>query len=266
LATPPEGGAESDGVPPRSYKFFSASYADKAYSDGTVLFYGEENEIELRQSTGKRKKEEAVIARFRVEPNAEVKVDGPFLKVSELSITLESPDLAGEVAELLRRPGKQKEEVTLLNEAESSVGVFLEARGEAMGLLSLMKVDPRRAMVSVESTWTADDAEPVDAVYSAYSARLAESLEKMTTFLNEAEKNLGSGVTNRLYALAYTIGAVQNTLFEADPDLTQELAALQELGVATTAQDLKMDKSTERLMIRAHPTLEALAAARAPSK
>jgi hypothetical protein len=113
----------------------------------------------------------------------------------------------------------------------------------------------------VRSMWTTDDTEPLDAVYSKYSTLLAESLEKMTASLARGERVLGSGVTDRLYALAYTIGAVQNALFEGGSDLAEELAALRELGIATTAQELRMAKPAGLLMLRAHQGLVVLAAA-----
>ncbi len=264
MAASPAGGEESAEGPSRAYKLVSATYRDKTYPDGILRVDESGSDIELRQLAGKRKREETVIARFHLEPNAEVLVDGPLLKVSELSIALESPSIAGEVAELLRRPAREREAVRLLSEAESPISAFLETREEALSLFSLVKVDPRGALLSVESMWTTDDTEPLDAVYAAYSTRVAESLEKMTSSLAETEKSLGSRVTERLYALTYTVGAVQNALFRADSDLVQELAALQELGIATTAQDLRMEKPTERLMLRAHQVLVAVATARPP--
>jgi hypothetical protein len=155
--------------------------------------------------------------------------------------------------------------VRLVSEAESSVTGFLEVREQALNLLSRIRVDPRGAMFEVQSMWTTEDTEPLDAVYSNYSVLLAKSLEKMTSSLATGETALGSGVTNRLYALAYAIGAVQNALFEGGSDLAQELAALQELGIATTIEDLRTAKLTERLMLRAHQELVVLATARSPS-
>jgi hypothetical protein len=257
LAASPDKGDAPAAAPSRAYKLDSASYRDKTYPDGILLVDETGSEIELRQLTGKRKKDEVVVAKFHLEPNADVMVDGPLLRVSELSISLESPAVAQEVAELLRRPGREREASRRLSEAESPVSAFLEAREEALGLLSRMKVDPRGALLSAESMWTNDDTEPLDAVYSAYSKRLSESLEKMTSSLSGTENSLGTGVADRLYALAYTLTAVQNALFAADSDLVQELAALQELGIATTAQDLRMEKPTERLMLRAHEVLLA---------
>ena len=206
-----------------------------------------------------------MIAKFSLEPNADVLVDGALLKVSELSVTLESPGAAGEVADLLRRPARELEAVRLVSEAEASVSRFLEASEEALSLLSRIKADPRGALFAVDSTSTATDTEPLDAVYSTHSARLAESLERMKSSLAGGEKSLGSAATERLYAVAYTVGAVQNALFEGDSDLVQELAALQELGIATTAQELRMERATARLMLRAHPALVALATSRPQS-
>jgi len=265
LAVPTAGGDASAQGPSRTYKLASAAYRDKTYPDGILRVNEAGSELELSQLTGKRKREEAVIARFRIEPTAEVLVDGPLLRVSELSIALETPGIAAEVADILRRPARERETLRGLSEAESSLAGFLETREGALKLLSRMKVDPRGALLSVESMWVADDTEPIDAVYSSYSTRLSESLEKMKSSLANEEKNLGAALTGRLFALAYSIGAVQNALFEPDSDLVQELASLQELGIATTAQDLRLDRPTERLLLRAHGALLALVTTRPPS-
>ncbi len=266
MATPAAGAEAPGQAPSRAYRLVSASYRDKAYPDGILRVNEAGDEIELRQLGGRRKKEEAVIARFRLEPNAEVLVDGPLLRVSELSIALESPAVAGEVADLLRRPAREQEALRGLSEAESSLRGFLETREEALNLLSRMRVDPRGALLSVESMWTTEGTEPLDAVYSGYSARVSESLEKMKSSFASGEKGLGPALTERLFALAYTVGAVQNALFEEESDLAQELASLQELGIATTAQDLRLEKPTERLLLRAHQALVALATSSPPSR
>jgi hypothetical protein len=243
----------------------SASYQNKAYPEGVVRVNEAGNEIELRQWTGKKGTTETAVARFNLEPNVQVLVDGQILRVSELSITLESPDIAGEVADLLRRPTKEQDAASPLSEAESSVSRFLDAREEALDALSRIRVDPRAGLFDLQSVWTTDDTEPLDAVYSHYSVRLAESLEKMKSSIAGREETLGPAIANRLYAIAYAIGMVQDALFDGNSDLAQGLAALQELGIATTAQDLLMPKLTERLLLSAHQELVVLAAARTPS-
>jgi hypothetical protein len=265
VSASPAGKVASPEWPLRTYRLVSATYQDKAYPEGVLRVNEAGSEIELTKWTGKDRRTGAVVARFNLEPNVDVLVDGALLKVSGLSITLESPGVAGEVADLLRRPTREREAVMLVSEAESSVSGFLEVREEALNVLSRIRVDPRGALFEVQSMWTNDDTEPLDAVYSKYSTLLAESLEKMTSSLAGGEKVLGSGVTNRLFALAYTIGAVQNALFEGDSDLVQEIASLHELGIETTAQDLRMPKPTERLMLRAHQELVVMVTARSPS-
>ena len=260
-SSPPAGDAPAEG-PSRAYALVSATFENREYPEGILRVNEAGSEIELRQWTGKKKRAEAVIAKFHLEPNVEVIVDGPLLRVSGLSVTLESPAAAGEVAELLGRPAKELEAVRLVSEAETSMSRFLESREEALSTLSRIKADPRNALFAAGSTSTAADTDPLDALYSTYSARLAESLENMKATLAGGEKSLGSGATDRLYAIAYTVGAVQNALFDGDSDLAQELAALQELGIATTAQELRMEKPTAQLIARAHPALVALATSR----
>jgi hypothetical protein len=222
--------------------------------------------IELRQGIGRKTREPATVARFRLEPGAEVLVDGPSIRVSELSVTLDSSAAAGEVAEILGHPAKEREAVGLLVQAESAVTNFLQEREEAVIFLMRMMADPRDALLSVESMWVDDTKEPLDAVYAGYSARLGESLEKMKSSLTGAETKLGPRLTERLYALVYTIGSVQNALLGPDPHLVQELSALQGVGIATTAQELRTERLTPRLMQRAHPVLVELATAPAPPK
>ena len=253
MAASPAGEDASDEWPPRTCRLVSAACQNKAYPEGLLRVNETGNEIELREWTGKNRGTEAVVARFNLEPNVEVLMDGPILKVSELSITLESPAVAGEVADLLRRPPREREEVRLVSEAESSVRQFLEVRKEALNLLSRIRVDPRGTLLDVQSIWTTEDAEPLDAVYSNYSTLLAESLEKMTSSLAAGEKTMGSGVTNRLYAIAYTLARFRMPSSRGVPTSPRELAALRELGIATTVQDLRIAKPAERLMLEAAP-------------
>src|SRR5713226_5453283 len=258
---------ESTGPSPagglRTYKAISASLRDKTYPDVLLLIDEARFEVELKQWIGRRKKGQATITRFPVDPTAEVLVDGPLLRFSGLSVKLESPSKAAEIAEVLRRPGREREATRLLSEAEKALLECVKTREEAMTFLSKMKVDPREALIAAESLWPVGDTkEPLEAVYSSYSGRLAVSLEKMTSWLADYEKKLGPGVVDRLYALAYTMGAVQDALFEGDSDMVEELSALRELGVVTTAQELRTGTSLEQLVQRAHPVLVRFATAR----
>lgn len=250
--------------PSSTYRLLSATFRDQTYPEGILWIDESRAEIELRQLIGKKRKQEVVVARFKVEANASVVADATVVRVSELSINLESPETAAKVADILQRPAKEREAQKLLSDTESIMAGFLETREEAMTLLSRIKTDPRGALVSVQSMWTAGDKDPAEAVYSAYSSKVAESLDKTKTAISTAEKTVGPVVAERLYALAYTVGAVQDALFRGG-SLAPEVAALQELGVATTAQDLRMEKPSSRIMTRAHPVLVTLLESRQSS-
>lgn len=265
VAASTETGEPPSDLPSHDYKVLTAVYLDKTYADGVLRLADSGTEMELRQWTSKKKVAQSVVARFRLEPNAEVSLDGPLLKVAELSITFESPSVAAQAALTLERPAREREALRLLSEAESSVGSFLETREQAMKLLSWLKTDPRSALFSVESLWTTPDTEPLDAVYASYSARVAESLGRMNSSLSGSERGLGTPATERLYALTYTIGAVQDALLEGESDMTEELAALKEFGITATADDLRKEKPSARLIAMAHPGLVAVAIGRTPA-
>jgi len=247
----------------RNYKVVSASLRGKTYSDLVLLMDEARFEVELKQWIGRRKKGQATLTRFPVDPTAEVLLDGPLLRFSELSVTLESPSKAAEIAEILRRPAREREAARLLSEAEKALLECVGTREEAMAFLAKMKVNPREALIGAESLWAVGDTkEPLEAVYSSYSGRLAVSLEKMTSSFAASETKLGPAVVDRLYALGYAMGAVQDALFEGDSDMVEELSALREMGVVTTAQELRSGMSLEQLAQRAHPILVGFATAR----
>lgn len=243
----------------RTYSVLSANFRDKAYPESFLFFNDDRNEMELREWTGKKKKDQTIIARFRVEPSASVLVDGPVLRVSELSITFDTPAAAQEVAELLRQPAKQREYLILLSEGEAAVKDVLKTKEEAVAFLAMMRTDPRRALVGSSSLWPEDDVrEPFEAIQAAYSARVSDSLEKMKSSLATTEHHLGAAIAKKLYAVAYTIGAVQEANFRGDPDLTQEITALSALGIVVTVEELRAGISAEKLLQRAHPALVSL--------
>lgn len=263
---PPQGAAPAE-KQTHEYKLVSASYRDKAYPDCVLVIDEPKSEMELRQWVGKKKKRKQVaVERFRMEAAATLLVDGPRLVVSELSMTLESSAIAAEVAGMLRRPTMDREAATAISEAEAALAEFLVSREQAVTFLMRVKANPREALLGAESLWSAGDSRgPLEAVYSSYSARLAETLEKMKASIEEAGRKMNPAATERIFALACTLGEVQNALLQGDFKQSQELAALQELGVATTSQDLQMEKPTERILTRAHPSLVELAAAAPPS-
>jgi hypothetical protein len=264
--------ASSDGVEPAAgqtseYRFVSATYGDKTYSNGVLLVDEARSEMELRQRVGMIRKRQTTVVKFRVEPTAKVVVDGTRLIVSELSVSLDSAAKAAALADVLGRPARELETAQGLSEAESALQEFIVSREQAIAFLLLMKVNPREAMLGAESLWAAEDSgDPFDAACSSYSARLADALERLTSSLASAEKKAGPVVAERIYALAYALGTIQNALLRGDLKQDQELAALQELGVAATAQDLQTEKPTERLLLRAHPVLVSLAASQASQR
>lgn len=244
----------------RAYKLPSGTYRRVAWKDGLLYFSPERREIEVRQFVGWRKKKQRVVARFRAEQEAAVDVDGASLKVGELSITLESPTVASEIAEVLNLPKKQREEQKrLLSEAEAMVTGFLLVRDHAVRALAKVKDNPRDGLIALMSEVNFDaKEEPLQEVYSTYSARLKESLEGVESYLKGARGQLGPRVIERLCALAFTIGLVQDAALRPDSEVSDWLSALQELGVKANSEELASEGATQELIAKAHPALEGL--------
>ena len=241
------------------YKLVSATYLGKFYPEGLLLVDASRREIELREWVGKKKREQAVVARFRLEPHAVVLVEGATVKVHDLAVTLESSSVANEAASLFNdEPTKEVEEPKPLQDAVSAAMEFLKEREEAVGFFHELAANPRSALLGAESMWT-DQSDPLDAVYAGYSGELAESLGKLKSSLADSERTLGPGASERLYAFIYTLGAIQNAMLAPDSTYAQEIAALKEFGISATVQELRAPGCAERLMERAHSALLASA-------
>ncbi len=239
----------------REYKLVSAVYRDRAFPD-SLLLVDDRGEIELRQWTGKGKRVKTPVVRFHPELPVSVRVDGVEVRISELSVSLETPQKAAEVAELLERPLRAQEAERSLSEVEANVKEFLGLRGQAVASLSELEADPRRVLVGTESLWTGEVSDPVESYRSAQSEGLAAHFDRLTLSLAAAEGKLGPVVFERLCALACTLASAQDAALKGGGRLDQVLSALQELGVEATPEDLD---SVEVLLQRAHPSLAALA-------
>lgn len=244
-----------------SFRIESGAFHDRRFKEGILVVEYAKRLLELHQFANRKSKEEVLVARFKVEPHAEVSADGKTLRVSELTLKLDSPRSAGEVLSLLRRAPPEPPKTDPLSEAEAAVRSCLEAREEAMAFLSRVRTDFRGALLGSAWMWKAgDERTPLEAVVSEYSARVGGGLDAAKTLVSGAEGALGGPTVERLYALACTLGAIQDAMFEGSSELTEEVQALKALGVSVTAEELRMDKLSERVMLRAHPVLQGLSA------
>ncbi|MDG6915810.1 MAG: hypothetical protein JRN23_02940 [Nitrososphaerota archaeon] len=215
--------------------------------------------LEVRSGGDRRSSEETLVARFRVEQSATVTADGKSLRVSDLTLKLDSSRSAAEVAAILKRGTPAPVDTDALARAEGALGSCLGAREEAMGFLSRARADPRGALLAAGSMSHAAVAGGLlEAVVSEYSARLSGAVDEAKSVLVAAEASIGAQTAERLSAVACTVGAVQDALFEGRSDLSQEVQALQGLGLSVTAEELRMEGLAERLMARARPVLEAV--------
>lgn len=244
-----------------SFRIESGNFHDRKFKEGVLVVHYAKRLLELMQYADRKSKQEVLVARFKVEPHAEISADGKTLRVSELTLKLDSPRSAAEVVSLLERAPPPPPKTDPLSQAEAAVKSCIDAREDAMGFLSRARVDHRAALLGSASMWKqGDERNPFEAVVSEYSARVDAALDGAKAVVSGTEGALGGPAAERLCALACTVGAIQDALFEGGSDLAHEVQALKDLGVSVTVEELRMDKLSERIMPRAHPVLVALSA------
>jgi hypothetical protein len=138
-------------------------------------------------------------------------------------ILLEARDQeeASKIAELFFRPRKEAEFKSrqMLLGVEGSIRGFLKIREEALCFLANLRRNPRKIMLELSSTLGEGlTGDPVEAMTRLYSERLAKSWEDLISSLSGIEMQVGKDRTNRLYAVTYFIGKLQDAFFEGkDP-------------------------------------------------
>ncbi len=121
------------------------------------------------------------------------------------------------ISDLVSRPKKEADEkakLALLH-AEDPIRSFLATREEALGFLFDLRANPRKVMLNLSSEFANKQIEdPVDAKTKLYSQRLSKSMDALNLSLLEVETQSGKDQANKLYAIIYFVGELQEALFE----------------------------------------------------
>ncbi len=151
---------------------------------------------------------------------------------NDILIEMPEPREASKISELLSRPRKEAEGKSreALFKAEKAIRSFLETREVALGFLSSLRINPRRTMLDLSSVLEEKQiGDPVDEMTKLCSERLTEHSDELSTVLSEVEVVAGKDQANRLYAVTYFIGKLQDAYFEGkDP---KRLEVLKSFGL-----------------------------------
>jgi len=171
---------------------------------------------------------------FDESTNVEVRESWLRVNSSTLLEAQEKGD-ATKIAELIsgpRREAEWKAKQEMLAHAEDSMHNFLEVREEALGFLYKFRASPRETMLGLSSKFGQQQLvdDPAESMIRSYSEKLAKSSDNVNSLLTGVETQVGKDQANRLYAVIYFIGKLQDAFFE-EGDTKKRIELLKSFGL-----------------------------------
>jgi len=226
----------------------SADYQGEAHESCELEIDDKSRTIEVTYMKGIGRKTKTRLVRMTWDASTPISVRGLRVQVGELNMTVEGEADAKEVGRILRMPAAaiQAQRDKAAAEAEEAVRAFLKAREESLVLLTKLRQDPRAAVSQAKSDDEGGD--PIDEAMVAYSKRLADPFKRMTSSIERLDSEGEKDRSEKLYALAYALGSLQDSAFEGRPTTEEESVFLADLGVLVPKQGLKLGNMSETLL------------------
>lgn len=225
------------GVTETTFALRSLKYRGKAHKGCTLYLNDELKDVKILAKKNRifflnrqlyfLNKPISVVA-FTYDASTTVDLQGRQLTVNK-DIAMEAPGRgeSSKIAELISQPRREAEAKSreMLLKAEDQVRDFLQTRHEALEFLSDLRRNPRKTLFDLSLGFaTTPGIDPIDATTKMYAERLSKSTEGISSSLAEVE----SDRAQRLYAVLYFIGKLQDVFFEGrDP---KKLQILKEFG------------------------------------
>jgi hypothetical protein len=200
------------------------------------------------------------LTKFGFDAGTKVSRIGASLSVGGVELMASSLDDASAIEKLLGAPRAAAREQAFASLAlsEERAKDFLTERNETLAFLSVIKSDPAEGMLQLYlSSKSPPDVALRDYLKSRENA-LVGSLERLDAALADLSAKAGAHVAERVYAVTYLGGLVQNNLLEkGEPGLKAE-GFVSELGIQAGDISPPLEDVPVRLVDAAHDSTAAL--------
>ena len=219
-----------------TFRLRSAEYLEKFYEKCYLEIDGDSGSLEVSYMRGFLGKTRTSLTKMEFDATTTVLAQGTRVTLKGLVMVAESEADASEIARIFRMPAVALAAATAAKEnvasdAGEAVHAFLKGREESLLILAKLAQDPRGVAVSSFAASADDASDPVDAVVVDASKRLSEPLEKMNSSLEKLEASGAKELSEKLYAVAYALGSLQDSIFSAKAVTEPELIFLADLGI-----------------------------------
>lgn len=232
----------------RPFKAASVQYRGREYKNALLLVDDETREVEVQTGQGLFKKKMGRLVNLGVVTERAL-AEGDKLIIGEVAVVLESHNDVDTIARLLYIPDVGKE-IAL---AKISAEKFLRARSSALAPLVKLKGNPRDALLSAFEE-VPEGADPVGILVSDAEKVVQEGVATMKSEVEMQAKDLPLETRNRIYAVVYAVGLVQDSYLKADESTLTGALALLSLAAPTAhlqsgeLKGMNMDEATDLLL------------------
>lgn len=232
-----------------SFRAVSVQYKDKEYKKALLLVDEESREAEVQTERGLFKKKMERLVNLGI-VTEKVLVAGNKVTIGGATVVLESQRDADTVAQLFYLPDLAK----ALGVAKSSVERFLRARSSALAPLINLKTNPRETLLGAFEE-APEDADPVDVLVSNSEKAVKGAVETMRREIEAEARDLPPETRNRVYAVVYAVGLVQDSYLKSDESSLEGALGLLSLaapGPHLSLSDLEgknLDEASDLLIL-----------------
>jgi hypothetical protein len=245
----------------RQFQLERVRFEGKDYRRCTLSVDETAGKVEITYQKRKRFSSEPVsLTRFGFDSTTRSSRISASVVMGNVEMVALSPEDASSIESLLGAPRKAAREQALefLATCEERARDFLRLRGETLAFLSILRSDPAEGRFQL---YYSTKAQPEAALKEYLKSRgevLTGALDRLDSALADLGQKTGPKVPERVYAVTYLAGLIQDNLFEkGEPDLRAE-GFVSELGIREGALSPPFEEVPVKLLAAAHESTAAL--------
>lgn len=208
------------------FKLKSIKYSSKEFGEGLIRINEVNKEVEvLYRKTRLFRGNWETITKFTYDAQSTASISGTMVTMNDLCVEAAGIQDSQTISDLINKPRYEREAVLratqkrveeVLQQVEEPIRRFLTLRTKTLDFLSNLKTAPRQALLQSSSILSEDTEDPIDEILQIYSVELQRALEEIQAVLDGVGNGIDRALMDKIYALVYGMGIIQNGVFEGD--------------------------------------------------
>lgn len=245
----------------REFQLESAKHDGKTYERCTLSVDAGSRHVEVTHTPKRLFKSKPVsVTRFEFDSKTKVVRDGNSLKIGELEIAVSSLVDSAEIESIIAAPRR-----ALLEQAERELAAaekcaleFLTSRGETLAFLERLRRDPAEVILQLHASRQSSTEDPLPQFLTSRTETMKAALDRLDSSLADLGGKTSPEVAERVYAVTYVIGVMQNNIFEKGEAGIEASGFVSELGFNEGDLRASSQELPSKLLAASHRSTLAL--------